>query len=341
LAGPLVEAWKNGARFDSWRDLFRFSVWEDAFATCGIPYREYLGARDPDDPLPWDVIQTGIKTSHLREELKRALRAETTPSCLESKCGDCQGCELFPILEKKFFEEIRPEIGAHSFFGKPLPEAIRYRAFYSKTGEARFLSHLDLINVIQRAFRRARLSVQQSEGFHPKMLISYLPALPLGMEGKVEALEFRSPFVFEEKEFVLHLNRHLPSGVEFLSLARLDKAHPSLSKDVQGLAYALDLKSPVVEESIKARALENKIEYSDRDTALKTLIDGFLSGSSDPSRLRISLDQKREKLIIQLGVSSQKTERPQDIVESLLGIRDSVYFMAREKIIFRGDTPGN
>jgi hypothetical protein len=107
------------------------------------------------------------------------------------------------------------------------------------------------------------------------------------------------------------------------------------------LAYALDLKSPVVEESIKARALENKIEYSDRDTVLKTLIDGFLSGSSDPSRLRISLDQKREKLIIQLGVSSQKTERPQDIVESLLGIRDSVYFMAREKIIFRGDTPGN
>ena len=131
-----------------------------------------------DAVLPWDHIDTGIKKSHLLQELDKALKEERTLSCLENKCDLCQGCNLSPLLEREFQEQIEIPSAPYSLFGKKAQNIFRYRATYSKRKNARFISHLDLNNIIQRTFRRASISVVHSEGFHPKMVISYLPALP-------------------------------------------------------------------------------------------------------------------------------------------------------------------
>lgn len=52
-----------------------------------------------------------------------------------------------------------------------------------QTGRMRFLSHLDLVRVLDRALRRAKLPVAYSEGFHPHAQISFASPLPLGVEG--------------------------------------------------------------------------------------------------------------------------------------------------------------
>ena len=83
------------------------------------------------------------------------------------------------------------------------------------------------------------------------MLVSYGPALALGMEGREEPLEFRSAFMFDEKEFVGRMNRSLPEGIRVLKLSRLDAAAPSLNRNLTGIVYSLDLKDPAVEPALR------------------------------------------------------------------------------------------
>jgi len=60
---------------------------------------------------------------------------------------------------------------------------------YSKKGNARWLSHLELMQVFRRAFRRAGLSVEYSQGFHPHMKMSLGNALKVGAESEGETGE--------------------------------------------------------------------------------------------------------------------------------------------------------
>ncbi len=59
LAGPLLSAWKNGARFDAWQETFNFDIWHRAFADCGVNMQNYLAEKGKDDNLPWSHIICG------------------------------------------------------------------------------------------------------------------------------------------------------------------------------------------------------------------------------------------------------------------------------------------
>ena len=53
----ILEAWKNGARFDGWQDRLNFGIWTDAFKNIGIDPAYYVHrTRGPGEILPWDFI---------------------------------------------------------------------------------------------------------------------------------------------------------------------------------------------------------------------------------------------------------------------------------------------
>jgi len=337
LTKVLLQSWENGARFESWSDLFNFSTWEKAFESENIDYGLYLEGLDRDAVLPWDHIDTGIKKSHLLQELDKALKEEQTSSCLENKCEVCLGCSLSPLLEREFQEQIEIPSSSYSLFGKETQEIFRYRAFYSKGKTAKFISHLDLSNIIQRTFRRAGISVVYSEGFHPKMAISYLPALPLGMEGKEEIVEFRSQYLFEEDEFLSHVNKFLPAGVKFLSLKKFKTFKPRLNEEIKTLVYSVDLKSRATKEALKAICKEKNISSNDDYKKVEKIVDDFLTNNKDGNIEGIFPDRKRKKLFLYLKHSPHKNIRSQEIVKNILRMKNPVFVMAREKVLFRSD----
>ena len=53
------------------------------------------------------------------------------------------------------------------------------RLLFSKTGRAKYISHLDLMRTFQRAFARAKIAIKHTEGFHPHPFVSI--ALPLSV----------------------------------------------------------------------------------------------------------------------------------------------------------------
>jgi radical SAM-linked protein len=210
----------------------------------------------------------------------------------------------------------------------------RYRAVYSKLHEARFLSHLDLSSMIQRALRRGGFSVLYSEGFHPKIRISFCPALPLGMEGKAEVLEFKSSNLYTEDEFLRQINNFLPRGVKFLQLKRLEASEPGLNQSIEKMVYSFDLKGREIDLALEELKKEKKMASIGFEM-IQGLVDEFWHNNQDGSVEDILLDEKKAKLYLTLDYSNQRRMRPQEIITNIFGLHNSVFHMAREKIVFK------
>jgi len=333
----LLYSWKKGARFDSWNNLFNFRIWEQGFEHEHIDYHRYLSSLGREEVLPWDHIDTGLKKAHLLQELDKAFREELTLSCVENKCQECQGCTLWSQQKRKFDEKLEIPSLDYSFFGKKLNKVLRYCVFYSKLQRARYFSHMDVNHIIQRAFRRAGVSVVHSEGFHPKMLISYPPALPLGMEGHSECFEFKSCYFFEEETFIPHMNKYLPSGVKFTGLKRTESLVPSLNEEIKTLVYSVDLTNREVQNALrKANPKRKTVPFIDFDRVEK-LINDFLAENHSESIEKICIDRKAAKLFLYVKHNLKKSIRAQDVIGRVLQMEGPIFSMARERILFKSE----
>jgi radical SAM-linked protein len=329
--GPVLrKAWEGGARFDSWKDGFRAQVWNDAFAAAGVDRAEYLGPLPTEAVLPWDHIRTGVRKAFLREELERALRAEPTPSCLDAACALCGGCEFPASFERGYGATIDVAEPDHAPLGRKTDAVRRYLAVYAKQGPARFFGHNDLLNVLQRSFKRARVEVLYSEGFHPKMLMSFVPALPLGMEGREEAFEFRTAFDFDEAEFVEALNRSVPPGIVFTRLERVAPGSPKLNDRLAAMTYGLDLGADEVRAALAERRGERDLPASDADA-----VEQLAAAELDPLLADFRVDRRSGRLAFTIAHTNAKPLRPQDVIEKILGLKKSVYLLVRERIVYK------
>lgn len=322
LGTVLLEAYRLGARFDGWHDQFNFELWEKAFAICGLDYRKYLQAIDPSAPLPWDIINPGLKKSYFLEELRAAREARYTDSCPDKVCGRCQACD-WPEYRVKSLEEVAGlGVEWRAKKGEILAEPVRYRAVYQKEGPFRFISHNDLLNQLERAIRRAGWQMAFSRGFHPKMLLSFGPALPLGMTARAEVMEFKALQYISEEEFLVTINALLPDGLKFRSLRQCGPGSRPLFQDIKRLVYTLDLSDPDVTglDDLKVKLTED---------SLNQLSEQY------QGKVKIRLAPSEKKLWFFLDFEPQKPIRIQEVVERLLGLRNSVYALTREFLVFQ------
>jgi radical SAM family uncharacterized protein len=335
LNGVLLRAWKKGARFDSWGGRLDFSLWREAFAEEGVDPGEYLGPIDRDAVLPWDLFETGLRKSHLLRELDLALEGKPSPTCPERSCADCDGCDLHvpkkpaPPFRKPSLPAARPPLG------EPAGEPLRYRAVYSKLDRARYLSHIDLIHVLQRSFRRAGVDVRKTQGFHPKMDLTYGPALPLGMEGLQEVVEFKSSRRFEGREFLARMNRSLPPGIRFLRLERLESRAPALSGAMDGLVYSVDWRSEDFRLAWRAEhgGGEGTFPSGPGLPALKARLEEYVRKNAGAERIHFAF--KGRRLYLRFPPAPGKSLRPQDVVARAFGVTDAAFLLRRDEIVLR------
>ncbi|MDO8536144.1 MAG: TIGR03936 family radical SAM-associated protein [Candidatus Omnitrophota bacterium] len=94
-------------------------------------------------------------------------------------------------------------------------------ARFEKTGDMRFISHLDLMRLFQRALRRADLPVTVTQGFSPHLKISIDKALKLGVESLDESLTVHMSKAVESALFIELLNKNLPKGVKIAKCEKI------------------------------------------------------------------------------------------------------------------------
>ncbi|HHO49228.1 MAG TPA: DUF2344 domain-containing protein, partial [Desulfobacteraceae bacterium] len=192
LSELIETVWKAGARLDGWSEHYSLERWQDAAGVCGIDLDAYLEARDPGEPLPWDHLDSGVDREFLARERERAMLREYTPDCRTAGCQQCGLCDfrtIRPVICSRGKKEQHPA-------GKTRPVGVapregqqprfRYRIHYTRLGDSRFFSHLEILQLVFRALRRSGVAVLHSQGFNPTPRVSFGAALPVGMESEVE-----------------------------------------------------------------------------------------------------------------------------------------------------------
>ena len=105
------------------------------------------------------------------------------------------------------------------------------RALFEKTGMAAYISHLDLMRLFQRSFKRAGLPLTHTNGFNPRPSVSIALPLSLGVESVCELLDFDLETEgFSCGDILDRLNQCLTDGVKVL------KVYDNGSK-IKNLAY--------------------------------------------------------------------------------------------------------
>ncbi len=271
----IFDVWKSGGRFDNWQEVFKIDLWNKAIVTTGIDTSIYLNSISLENSrLPWDHINVGVSKQFLIDEHEKSIMAEPTPPCSKPNnqiqhpatlndfkktfeeekkkllCHNCGvKCNLPQTITKRkegfeSIEQMKSDDLVKKFLDTNLNEKIaRYRVKFSKTLPISYISHLDLQKVIARIFRRSNIEVAYSKGFHPRPLISFGPALALGIDSLEEYLDFHLTYTEENPTRLLdQLQSNSEEGITFLDINKISNSTRSIQEITTEQVYFFPLK---------------------------------------------------------------------------------------------------
>ncbi|HJS74864.1 MAG TPA: TIGR03936 family radical SAM-associated protein, partial [Vicinamibacteria bacterium] len=152
--------------------------------------------------------------------------AETKPAAAE------------PTVRERAHERVARGLSPHDFSqGEP----VRYRLHYGKTGPMSLRGHLDFIKVVARVLRRAHLPLFYTEGFSPRPLLSFGPALGLGLQSVAEYADVALTLEIEGSELVKRFAAASEPGLTLFGARRLKEGEPPLARRIDSVEYVVAL----------------------------------------------------------------------------------------------------
>jgi len=315
LSRLLVNAYRRGCRFDGWGDKLRLDLWQAAIIESEIDMDFYTRRqRSLDEPLPWDFIDIGVSKRYLQSEWQQALDGQMSNDCRRGECNDCGVCD-FESLEPLLSIDIAdPQKESTPQKSQPDDDE-RFRTIkvhFSKTGDARFLGHLEMVSIFTRALKRAAITVKFTRGHHPKAKLSFLDTLPLGMESLEEFFKVSILKDADEEMFIQRLNQELPRGLQVRSTSGARKTKDATKPPIH---YRVELHDGVLEDQRLAeftRAPEwifTKTGKKGRrkELDLKKMVENIVISSE-------------KELSLRLNTNAGKTARPADVLGSIFGL---------------------
>lgn len=133
------------------------------------------------------------------------------------------------------------------------------RLVFEKTGDSVWISHLDLMRVFQRAFRRAGLFLKHSQGFTPRAIVSIALPLSVGTESVCELLDFELEGEIPAcSEIVDKLNGTLPAGIQVRTVYEAQRKIKELTHLRGQLVLEYDSGIPAEAEASIRKMLERE-----------------------------------------------------------------------------------
>lgn len=126
------------------------------------------------------------------------------------------------------------------------------RVFFEKTGDAKYISHLDLMRCFSRAIARAEIPLWYTEGYNPRPYMNFAMPLSLGMEGLNEILDLRlSDDNLSLEEVKERLGKEMPVDIKITDV----KAPVKKAQLVAFSRYKID----IVQDKVPAEAFNDKV----------------------------------------------------------------------------------
>ena len=159
----------------------------------------------------------------------------------------------------------------------------RLRIRFSRGQEVKFISHLDIMRLWQRALIRAGISLAYSEGFNPRPRISLAAPLAVGVTSEAELMDIILTKPASPHFFTAAVNQQLPPGIEILQVYPTAPTMPSLQSQVRYAEYKVELETENGQKDIESAlnsllSAKNLPWQHQRDTGprsydLRTLVD--------------------------------------------------------------------
>ncbi|MEW6142935.1 MAG: TIGR03936 family radical SAM-associated protein [Chloroflexota bacterium] len=137
----------------------------------------------------------------------------------------------------------------------------RLRVRFSRQDPLKFLSHLDLLRLWERAIRRAELPLAYSEGFSPHPRLSFAAPLPVGMTSDAELADIFLSRWIAPQTFAARLRKQLPQGIELNEVQACSLETPPLPATIIAAEYRVVATLSIEESEARAaihRLLETK-----------------------------------------------------------------------------------
>ncbi len=269
-ADVLEEAVNRGAVFDAWADLFRWDIWKELLDEYPTVLSRVLEGSAPGDELPWSFVDSRVSQEFLEKEFQKCMAAEATSDCREAGCVGCGVCDERTVMDPVFAEGAVPSAESE----KPAEPIAVLRVRYSRTGLARWSSHLDSVRMWNRAVRRSGLPIAWSRGYVSRPKLQFGPPLPLGMESTAEYVDIH--LTAEPSDGMSSmLQNSLPFGFDLVGYEQLPAGTKSPARGVRAAQYRI-----WPEEGCWPTSISEKIVNSlhDEGMVLKTEVieDGSL-----------------------------------------------------------------
>ena len=323
LAPLLSAAYHNGCQFDGWSDQFRFDLWNQSIVETGISIQEFTTRqRNINEPLPWDHIDIGLTRDFLIAESEKATKGQFTPDCRWGECSGCGVCDFSQILPRIRKNEYTDASVNNEIEKEKNTNLKKLRVTYSKINQARFLGHLELVNVFIRAIRRTGIFVKYSEGYHPKPKISFDNPLPVGMESLEESFVFTTLDSVKPHDVFAALKDGLPEGI-IIKNCEVASAGGTSNK-TKPLGYLVSLRNGCFDEKDLKKFLKAKTLPVTRKNKKGKKIS--LDLKSAVSHISLVTPQKMELCLVP---QEGKTLRPNDFLSSVFGIKGDRLKMVR------------
>ena len=187
---------------------------------------------------------------------------------------------------------------------------MRVRITFSKTGALRYIGHLDLNTIWERAARRAGLPLAYTHGFHPQPKMNFASALPLGFSSRCEVMDMRLGEDADLTSLSTQLQNAMPSGIGILNVQRVDEHEPPLQMQIVSAEYEVTLMEAAHESELKRKMDELMASPSlprqrrAKSYDLRPLIE----------KLESALDNK---ILMRLAAREGATGRPEEVLDAL------------------------
>ncbi len=204
---------------------------------------------------------------------------------------------------------------------------MRVRVAFSKTGALRYIGHLDLNTIWERAARRAGLPLAYTQGFHPQPKINFASALPLGFSSRCEVMDMRFNEDVDLTSLSAQLQNAMPSGIGIINVQSVDEQKPPLQTQIVAAEYEV-----TITETVNGSELKQKIDEVVSSPSLPRQRRGK-SYDLRPliEKLESTLDNK---ILMQLAAHEGATGRPEEVLD-VLGILIEHAQVERTNLIFR------
>jgi radical SAM-linked protein len=125
-----------------------------------------------------------------------------------------------------------------------------YRIKFEKTGVMKFIGHLDLLKLFQRAVKRSGLPVVYSQGFNPHQIMSFALPLSVGVESLGEIVEIEFSNELDTTQAMERLNNAMPDELKAINMRKLKTGEKNAAASLTSASYELVFPQLVEEQKL-------------------------------------------------------------------------------------------